>query len=209
MGGLRREIRWWLAVWLLWPVLGLADRADDGAARIGDFAIYVPRAPVLCGEADPWRGGHWRLRAGGAVPSGGCLSLRFALAAEAHVVLLHEDPAGRLTRLWPDDCAGDKPLAAGAEHHYPTPRAGAARVLEFDRNTGIERFHLLAIAPGPAGEPLRRRLRTLASLPGGCARPAAAALSAAAPGQPAATLENWLAIAGAAVQRQTLAIEHY
>ncbi|MGB0864917.1 MAG: hypothetical protein ACPGSC_00315 [Granulosicoccaceae bacterium] len=116
-------------------------------SRIQDFAVYVPQAPVDCELDDPWRAGRWRLKRGGAIPSGGCLSLSYTLNAESYALLLYESPSGEWVRFSPEQCAGERfPVHAAGEHWYPRKLDQRERLLLLDETPGFERFHLLVFS---------------------------------------------------------------
>ncbi len=157
-----------LCVGLLAAPLRAAEVAGSAGGLLRGFKVVVPPDPVDCQRADPWSAGEGVLAEGGFVPSGGCLSLRFALNSSAFVYLLHEDPSGRLRRLLPAGCDGaEAAVLEPGEQVFPAALNGRDRVLKLDTQAGVERLYLLAWGATPPSA-VQGFLAAVAAAGGGC-----------------------------------------
>ena len=177
---------------------------SERARLVSDFTVFVPRNPVDCDSANPWAAGRWRLSEGGAVPSGGCLSLGYKVVSQVHTVLIHQGPEGVLTRLAPSTCSMDQDdVLPEGEHWFPTPsRNGFERIIPLDNEAGFERFYLLVLESGAGNLALLQRLTAIASSDSACDQ-------AFIGPRDIAELQALIADSDVAVEWHTQSIEHY
>ena len=148
--------------------------ATPVAARqlIQDFRAYTPAERSLCKTGNPWAQGRVALADSAALPSGACFALRATLQQPAHIYLVHEAPDGALTRLIPDNCELQNPqlpqLRTSASDYW-FPEINSGQILDLDRQTGLENFHLLAIDNDNSAIETRNALAGLPALASGCA----------------------------------------
>ena len=175
----------------------------ERARLVTDFTVFVPNNPVDCDSQSPWAAGRWKLSNGGAVPSGGCLSLSYKVISEAHTVMIHQGPEGELTRLAPSACILDQgAMLPQGEHWYPAPRYGRERIIGLDGEQGIERFHLIAFAAEGSTSILLQKLAAIPSFENNC-QPVSTGV------RDVETLNVLVEASDVLVEWQVRSIEHY
>lgn len=146
-----------------------APDAGSALSLIEDFRVHTPSDRSLCNSRNPWASGSVALADAASLPSGSCFALRTQLKQPAYVYLLHEDPGGALTRLLPDNCALRRQQARKSGVRSWFPRQESAQVLDLDSNTGVENFHVLAMANEEDAAATRLALASLPSISSSCA----------------------------------------
>ncbi len=135
---------------------------------IEDFRAFTPADRSRCQSADPWVAGRVALADSASLPSGACFALRAALRKPAHIYLLHEAPDGGLTRLIPDNCELRNPKLKASNSEYWFPEINSGQILDLDKQTGLENFHLLAIEDDISAVETRNALAGLPALASSC-----------------------------------------
>ena len=184
-------------------VVSAEEVVSERARLVAEFSVFVPSNPVDCDSANPWAAGRWKLSDGGAVPSGGCLSLSYNVISEAHAVLIHQGPEGVLSRLSPSTCSlGQSDVLPKGEHWFPTSKHGRDRIIELDSEAGFERFYLVVLESGAGNLALLQQLTAIASLDSTCDQ-------AFVGPRDMAELQAFISNSGAVVEWHTQSIEHY
>lgn len=132
------------------------------AAAVVAAALLLPFArpgdgPVRNLSVVPERSGVSEIRgldreppAVGTLRSGERFHLRFTLAEDARVLVIHMDPAGAVSVAWPEDPSSPAPLLPGGEE-LAVPTRATGWVL--DRETGTESFVVVALSGNAPGRP--------------------------------------------------------
>jgi len=143
---------------------------DTGSANslIEDFRAFTPADRSRCQSADPWVAGRVALADSASLPSGACFALRATLRKPAHIYLLHEAPDGGLTRLIPDNCELRNPQLKASNSEYWFPEINGGQILDLDKQTGLENFHLLAMEDDNSAVATRNALAGLPALASSC-----------------------------------------
>lgn len=171
---------------------------------VRDFRAYTPADRALCEARNPWTGDNLALADSAALASGACFALKVSLQQSAFVYLLHEGPDGALTRLIPDNCALQAAQSSLSKADFWFPSLASGHILDLDEQTGIERFHLLAMDSAQQASDTRQALAGLPALSSACSHPKGIELRDIGTNGLLATIKQ----DNAAVQWQSRSLQH-
>jgi outer membrane protein OmpA-like peptidoglycan-associated protein len=129
-------------------------RVGDGGLTVGGPGLHVDATVV----AEDEQARLEPVRAGTALPSGGRYAIRFLSRTPAHVYVVQEDAAGKVTALFPNRAfsQGRNPVQRDVDYVVPDDD----RLFQLDDTVGRERVYIVATrTPARDLEDVMRRLK--------------------------------------------------
>ncbi len=132
-GRLRRQARWVLPLAAVLAVVALMPRDTDKALLLSDLVVAQVEL-----AADGSRGVIQPVQNGSILHTGQAFALEFTLHEDAFVVVYHIDPAGQVSRVFPESITEASVHRGGQGHQIPDPSSGENWILGTE--TGTETF---------------------------------------------------------------------